>query len=371
VLIVGHLREHKLSPEVQHWGVRAICNLAWDPVVARERLATTDGLLQAVAEAFALGCPSGKDPQYRFPKLVEQASETMARMTMALAEKEMEDKAVEALVLASVGPSAGEPVQQELLKLVDNLIENEVLNHLGECLPRCVVSVLNKSREFEAAQALSCLGLAFTLAGKAGSTQEALIRVGAIQATVDLMRTHMVSDEVQNSGVQALSKLVGTSWKGLGVFAETDGLAVIADAMAKHSTVEIMQCRGIRALCSAIDWPEEIRKAAKFNPEQAIALTKSAMSTHGESETVQQAGLEALKKYVDKDKQYGPWVKKDGCEGLIKAMMMRHLRSQKIQTWGRAVLDGIGVDRAWMPKGAVPPAPIEAPADIDSGCVLS
>ena len=53
-----------------------------------------------------------------------------------------------------------------------------------------------------------------------------MVKGGAIEAAVALMRAHAASSEVQNAGVEALSKIVGNftydgatvrSWEGLGV----------------------------------------------------------------------------------------------------------------------------------------------------------
>lgn len=41
-----------------------------------------------------------------------------------------------------------------------------------------------------------------------------------------------------------------------------------------------------------------------------------------------------------------------GGEGLVKTILIAYPHDDKIQTWAKVVLDAIGADRHWTPKGA-------------------
>merc|ERR1719235_2377803 len=96
------------------------------------------------------------------------------------------------------------------------------------------------------------------------------------------------------------------------------------------------------------------RRRAREEPllcVRVVDLTKAAMARHAAEPELQQACLEALARYLDKLNVIQE-VKLNGGEGLVKTVMTRHLETPKVQTWGRIVLDSMGIDRHWMPRGA-------------------
>merc|ERR1712070_366338 len=108
----------------------------------------------------------------------------------------------------------------------------------------------------------------------------------------------------QLAGIEAMSGLVGSRWIGLQAFAAVKGIERIQTAMSNHVNESVLQTKGIRALASGIQWPEDIQTKAAYNYRNGVKLTKAAMTKHVEIEDLQIAGLEALHKYLDKMKCY-------------------------------------------------------------------
>merc|ERR1719181_304653 len=101
----------------------------------------------------------------------------------------------------------------------------------------------------------------------------------------------------------------------------------------------------------AIAWPEDLQKTSGYKTSVAVTLTKGAMSQHPGDIELQKAALEALAKYLDKLKCKEE-VAAMGGEGLVKAVVTRYTSDEKVQHWARIVLDNLGVDKNWTPKGA-------------------
>merc|ERR1719321_1358703 len=111
--------------------------------------------------------------------------------------------------------------------------------------------------------------------------------------------------------------------------------------MSRHPDVALIQTKGIRALASGIQWPNDIQTKAGYDYKRGVELTKAAMSKHGDAEELQVAGLEALHKYLEKT-SCADEVKSGGGEGLVKAMVMRHGSNAKLKSLGTTILDGLG-----------------------------
>merc|ERR1719203_295727 len=179
---------------------------------------------------------------------------------------------------------------------------------------------------------------------------QALVTAGAIGTAAKIMEQLPSEGAAQLAGVEAMSSLVGNRWDGLKAFAEVGGMGRIEAAMNTHRDHVVLQTKGIRALASGIQWPEDIQKKAGYNPWTSINLTLAAMTQHSGSVELVIAGLEALTKYMGK-LQCRKEVLDLGCEGLVKSIVVKHRDSEAVQKAGYTVLDNLGVDRNWASAG--------------------
>merc|ERR1712232_433790 len=124
----------------------------------------------------------------------------------------------------------------------------------------------------------------------------------------------------------------------------------IETAVRTHVKNVTLQMKGIRAMACGIQWPHEIQEKSGCNHIAAMQACKTAMSQHGDNADLQSTALEAIAKYLEHIKCVEE-VKDKGGEGLVKAMMTRHMQVAKVQKWGKDVLDAIGSNK-WTPKGA-------------------
>ncbi|CAE7222897.1 unnamed protein product, partial [Symbiodinium necroappetens] len=177
----------------------------------------------------------------------------------------------------------------------------------------------------------------------------ALVEAGAIRAAASIMARFIEDSMVQLTGIEAMSSLVGNRWAGLRAFADVGGMERVEEAMRHHGQDALIQTKGVRALGSGVQWPQDVQERARYSHRRAIDLTKTAMSQHGMDAELQIAALEALAKYLDKTRCVSE-IKDGGGEGLVKMMMTTHHSSAKVQQWGRHVLTGIGADPNWAPK---------------------
>merc|ERR1712070_1023035 len=97
----------------------------------------------------------------------------------------------------------------------------------------------------------------------------------------------------QLAGIEAMSGLVGSRWIGLQAFAAVKGIERIQTAMSNHVNESVLQTKGIRALASGIQWPEDIRTKAAYDHRNGVRLTKAAMQNHADVEDLQIAAFEA------------------------------------------------------------------------------
>jgi len=163
------------------------------------------------------------------------------------------------------------------------------------------------------------------------------------------MEAHAADTAVQLACIETMSSLVGNRFHGLEMFAEARGAARIDAAMRCHVDDPVLQTKGVRALACAIQWPPDLQGKSGFDIHSAILLTKCAMSQHVEDAELQRATLEALSKYLG-GADCVEEVKADGCAGMVKVVMTRHRDEERVQTWGKAVLDALGGDRHWEPR---------------------
>lgn len=340
---------HRKDDVVQLNATRALCNMAYAPEVALGALAKPK-VLAVLLSAIVAG---------EKKELGTKASEAVARIVSAeVSPEEDRPEAVKAALRNGPGALSGLFIaaasgdsswQGVATALVLQLIANEVVE-----AQTVAVSFASSSDAFVAGDPAigGWLALSKALATVDNPTlPHDLIDAGAIKAAVELMRRSQACGWAQLAGIEAMSSLVGSRFAGLQAFATARGMEVIEAAMARHPDEVVLQTKGVRALASGVQWPEEIQTASGYDVKMSISLTKGAMSRHSDNVELQIAVLEALAKYLDKVPCVDE-VQSDGCEGLVKAIMTKHNDVGKVQTWGRIVLDGIGIDRHWAPRGS-------------------
>jgi len=339
---------HPTEDGVVKNGVSALCNMAYDSNVALTRLSSPPVF------AAMIGAMSKKQ---KSKDIAAKASEAVARVVAAEVGPEAEKPP--AGFTAAKGPitalftvvepedAAGRDV---VIQLVVQLVSNEVST--PDVLAKRLID-LAEAVKATGPSATAWLLLAKQISMKEISTiSESLITRGAISAAAGVMMAQISYAPAQLAGIEAMSGLVGSRWVGLQAFAAQKGIERIEDAMQAHPDEPVLQTKGIRALASGIQWPEDIQQQAKYNFRQGVKLTKAAMSKHADNEDLQVAGLEALSKYLDRLK-CSEEVKMDGGTGLVKAVMMKH-SGEKVKTLGSTVLEHLG-EKDWKPKGQASP----------------
>lgn len=340
--------------------IRSLCNMAYNQSVATNRLTES-----SVMATFLDGMVS-KNSDLRI-----KSSEAIARIVAAsqvgleggelAASVAAKDAAVTAngasgelggLCALFLAASAGKYGWQEVVpRLVTQLVENEVV----EVVP-VAKAFTDAGRQCAPAAAKGWLALAKLLSlpdCPCPELPQPLVDAGTIGAAAALMERCEEDGVAQLAGIEALSSLVGSRWAGLQAFAEVGGMLRIEAAMRAHGEHVVLQTKGIRALASGVQWPQDIQSKAQYSHVRAIELTKAAMAQHGGNAELQIAALEGLNKYLEKTRCIEE-VGTDGLGGLVKAMMARHAEESKVQMWGRNVLGAIGEDRNWAPRGAQP-----------------
>mmetsp|Transcript_45946 Transcript_45946/g.127516 ORF Transcript_45946/g.127516 Transcript_45946/m.127516 type:complete len:513 (-) Transcript_45946:88-1626(-) len=180
--------------------------------------------------------------------------------------------------------------------------------------------------------------------------QRALVDAGILGSVMRLMELHVSVAAVQTEGVAAIAALVQHRQAAIQVFAAAGGTRVIEAAMGQHTGDVHLQTAGILFLVGCLKWPRSVQEQARYASSRAVDLTKTAMAHNVDCVRLQAVALEALGQYLAQTHCHR-LVKIGGGEGLVKVVMARHADDEKVQTWGRVVLDAIGVNRFWVPKG--------------------
>lgn len=332
--ILRLLALHSTQENVQINGMRALCNMAYDSNVALNRL-SNHPVFAAIVGAM-VRMPNSKE-------IGSKASEAVARVVAA----EVGPDRVPHTVPPEKGPLTAlftvvqpdDPAGRDVvIQLIQQLVSNEV-STADELAARLIKLAELCQRTDRGATAW--LMLAKQVAMKEISTiSEHLITRGAIAAAAEVMVAQKSYAPAQLSGIEAMSGLVGSRWIGLQAFATQKGIERIEDAMRAHPNEAVLQTKGIRALASGIQWPEDIQTKARYNYVNGVTLTKAAMAKHGDCEDLIVAGMEALAKYLDKLKCVKEVEMEDGA-GLVKAVMMRH-STDKVKDLGSKILAHLG-----------------------------
>jgi hypothetical protein len=345
---------HPAEQNVETAAMRALCNMAYDQDISVKKL-TNSGVLTALLAAVSL--PAGSKEKTRSGEAAAKAGEALARIVAAevnpegngmpakLVVPEVDGPLVGLFVAAGSGEAA---VQEAVPRLIQQFVANEV------CEVKALAQRFGTAAQTagsDASVAIGWMSLAKLLASTDDTVPQlpqALVDAGAIKSASGLMERLPDEASLQLAGVEAMSALVGNRWGGLQCFAEVGGMKRIEAALEKHGDATVLQTKGIRALASGIQWPQDVQQKAGYNSAKAVALTKTALSQHSDAAELIQAGLEALSKYLDKLK-CKDLVMENGGESLVKQIMTRHTSNQPVCNAGRTVLDHLGVDRSWKP----------------------
>ncbi|CAJ1377053.1 unnamed protein product [Effrenium voratum] len=350
-------RLHSTEGVVQLTAMRAISNMAYDQEIALTRLAQPDVMGQLLA-----AMASKAEPK----EISARASEALARIIAAEVKPDSDGGGPppeQPVQLPAGSPGAlcglflaacrGEAACKEIVpQLLTQLSSNEVTEarQAAEGFTRC-------EQECKIpADGVGWLSLAKILSpvDSVRDLPAALVEAGAIRAAASIMTRFVDDSMVQLTGIEAMSSLVGNRWAGLRAFADVGGMERVEEAMRRHGQDAVIQTKGVRALGSGVQWPQDIQERARYSHRRAVEITKNAMSQHGSDIELQIAALEALAKYLDKTKCVAD-IKEAGGEGLVKMMMTTHRSNAKVQQWGQHVLTGIGADPNWAPKTGASP----------------
>mmetsp|Transcript_109313 Transcript_109313/g.315947 ORF Transcript_109313/g.315947 Transcript_109313/m.315947 type:complete len:499 (+) Transcript_109313:75-1571(+) len=342
---------HPEDVSIKQNAMRVLCNVAYDPVVATQKLATPQVLTALFREGAEL--PGEKDKGAA--EAIIKAGEAAARIVAAETCPDGNNAATEMVL-----PEAESPLARFLLVacaldstsqlMVPRLLSQMVANEVAVVDFFVARFVAVGTAAANAGTALGWLTLARVLASAEGieGLAQSLVDRGCIRTAVLVMEQAAADAAAQLAGVEALSGLVGNRYSGLTAFAESGGMVRIEKSMATHTDAMMLQTKSIRAMASGVLWTMDVQRRAQYEPLRALTLTKQAMAAHMDNAELQQAGLEAISKYLDKLKCKTE-VLQDGGEDLVKQSMTRHVNEKPVMLWGRNVLDALGVDSAWTP----------------------
>eukprot|EP00927_Polykrikos_kofoidii_P072541 TRINITY_DN68641_c0_g1_i1.p1 TRINITY_DN68641_c0_g1~~TRINITY_DN68641_c0_g1_i1.p1 ORF type:complete len:578 (+),score=81.22 TRINITY_DN68641_c0_g1_i1:89-1735(+) len=347
---------HFDDDQVQLAAMRAFCNMAYSSSISLNKLATDNGVVVTLVDAMV---------RHEKKEIGAKAGETVARMVAAEVGTTSTDgeapnppQAVDSactqsplavLLAASLENSSGDHVVAE--KLVTQLISNEVVD-VPMVASRFVASASIVRPSATASASWLRLARALCSPNEYEDMPSGLVEEGAIAAAADLVTSHAADGSVQLAGIESLSSLVGSRKSGLDKFAAVKGMQILENAMRAHADEVILQTKCTRALASGLIWDPEVQQKSGYNWRNSVKLTKAAMARHGSDVDLQIAGLEALTNYLEHLACIEE-VKADGGEGLVKAILIRHLNVPKLVNHAKNLFRALGLPDDWTPKGVV------------------
>lgn len=318
--------------------MRALCNMAYDRKVALTRLTAPE-----VMSALLTAVSRNPEPKEAGAK----ASEALARIIAAETQPE-ENGNGSSEAVQSTGPGAlaglflaasREP--RLLAAAVPDLVAQLVSNEVVEPPQVAERFVATAKQAGEAGVASGWLQLAKLLcATDLADLPQLMTDGGAIAQCTMLMDGGLSDPVVQLGGIETMSSLVGNRWAGLQAFATAGGMRCIEVAMRAHPGDVTIQTKGIRALASGVQWPDDIQKKSGYDAKRSMELTRGASQQHTESQELQVAALEALAKYVE-NAACSKELAAAGGEQLARAIMSKHSGAAKVQSYGKLVLDSL------------------------------
>lgn len=173
----------------------------------------------------------------------------------------------------------------------------------------------------------------------------ALVCPGAAAATAALMDAFPRSLPIQSHGVAALTALAALRG-GPKVVAEAKGVKSVESAHGHGLEDAELQTSCINFLVSVLDWPLDIQDLCDVDYPRVVSVIKEAMQRHLDVVSLQVAALCGLAKIVEV-LSVAAEMKAAGTEGLIKTVLAHHREQKQVWTWGRILLDNMGLDRNW------------------------
>eukprot|EP00928_Gymnodinium_smaydae_P014247 TRINITY_DN1518_c0_g2_i1.p1 TRINITY_DN1518_c0_g2~~TRINITY_DN1518_c0_g2_i1.p1 ORF type:complete len:521 (+),score=117.85 TRINITY_DN1518_c0_g2_i1:49-1611(+) len=339
---------HPKEDGLQLVAMRAFSNMAYNQDLALHRLGSSPGVMQALIHALARTTGS--------KEIGSRAGEAVARIVAA--EVGPTPAEIEAGAVAPTPPATSPlsvlfavtcrgrtsefgAVQQLIMQLITNeVVEASLVSRRFAESANIVKSTaagsfgwLTFAKQFSQTDNPQLVQAAVA---------QAMVDANAIASATSVMGAQEREASVQLAGIECLSSLVGNRWSGLQKFAADGGMQFVQAALEAHPTDAILQTKGIRAMASGTQWPEDIRNKSKYSWKRGVELTKLAMKNHEEDLELQVAALEALCKYVEKLHCAG-LVKEEGGEETIRSTLTRHASVARIQSWGKNLMGQLGL----------------------------
>jgi len=353
---------HHAEPQVHFAGMRVLCNLSYDPDTALKRLTSPD-----VLRAILKGMDAFPDSKDVGPKASEAAARLVAAEVCPTGSTVVDGGPIRTVSETDLGQDTGPLAgffssaltgdaarHRVVAQLALQLLQNEVILP-AKVAERFVVSADSVPATADGAVAAwGWLSISKSLCAlEPMELGQCLVEANCIRAADKLMEMHAADAATQLVGVEAQSCLIGNRLAGLEAFSEVQGITRIEAAMRAHTGDVTLQTKGIRAMSCGILWPQAMQERAGYKYTVGLELTLAGMSKHPDDAELLIAGLEALTKYMEKLRCQDE-IKAAGAEGLVKAMMTRHVHVPRIQQIGKTVLEGLGCDKNWQPRQQQP-----------------
>jgi len=311
---------------IQLWAMKCLTHLAFSPDVARRELANLD-----VLDVLMAARQSANSAEVR-----KYANEATARIIAA------ESSARPSGALLHIFRAEAKFVGMQSVQRPTNL--QHILSDLEEfdvnILVERFIEAAPASETCEIDEAVGWLSLLVNLLG-----QIPLVCPAAVTITTSLMDAFPRCCPIQKQGVAAMSALAASHGGPLQL-AEAKGVKRVETALGAPAEDAELPASCINFLVSVLDWPFEIQKLCDVDYLRVVSLTKEAMQTHLDVVSLQVAALQGLAKIVEV-LSVASDMKAGGAEGLIKTVLAHHKDQKQVWTWGRILLDNMGLDRHW------------------------
>mmetsp|Transcript_2993 Transcript_2993/g.5335 ORF Transcript_2993/g.5335 Transcript_2993/m.5335 type:complete len:472 (-) Transcript_2993:168-1583(-) len=353
---------HHEDKRIQALIARIFGHFAYDTEVARRSLLEPD-VIEALLRIMET-CPS-KDASAR-------AGEALARIIVADMKADPEEARVEGSQLECIAlvvfyvlacrhqgscPSVAKDFTAQILsnEIMDSLVIVASLLSVAKFLSDTTLGV----EPSEAMQINGLMQIRWLLVIEdliddpvcGASILTVFMHAGIVGRLKDLMAAHVTSYAAQSAGVSILMCIANSGTSGLKLIADAGACQLVEVAMNNHPSHPPLQGQCVQFWRSCITWTKDLQVKAGFSPGRAIDLMKTAMASHIDCAELQLASLETLAYYLE-SLHCHRLVKVGGGEGLVKTVMTRHASDREIQTWAKCVLDAIGLNRHWTPKGS-------------------
>lgn len=321
---------HPDEDQLQLAAMKCLCHLAFENDIACRELSDRNVLdaLMAARQSSALD-------------VRKVADEATARIIAAEAQSTTAGRAsAKALlhIFRAEAQARGKQIPTSLREILKLLSEELVdVGFLAECFIEAA-----PSRPSGTEEGVGWLSLLVDLIGQ----NPALVCPGAAAATTSLMDAFPRSLPIQSQGVAALTALAA-SRGGPKVVADAKGVKSVESA---HGSIGLedaeLQTSCINFLVSTLDWPLDIQDLCDVDYPRVVSVIKEAMQRHLDVVSLQVAALSGLAKIVEV-LSVAAEMKAAGTEGLIKTVLAHHREQKQVWTWGRILLDNMGLDRNW------------------------